>query len=43
LKQLAAGRGIQLERRAMLNDSPAFIETLLDVIAAHEFSLTIRS
>jgi ferrochelatase len=43
LKQLAAGRGIQLERMAMLNDSPAFIETLLDVIAAHEFSLTIRS
>jgi protoporphyrin/coproporphyrin ferrochelatase len=43
LKQLAAGRGIQLERMAMLNDSPAFIETLVDVISAHESSLTIPS
>jgi protoporphyrin/coproporphyrin ferrochelatase len=39
LKQLAAGRGIQLERIAMLNDSSAMIETLVDVIAAHESSL----
>jgi ferrochelatase len=43
LKQLAAARGIQLERIAMLNDSPAFIETLVDLIAAHESSLTIPS
>jgi len=43
LKQFAAERGIQLERIAMLNDSPAFIETLLHVIAAHESSLTIPS
>jgi ferrochelatase len=43
LKQLAAGRGIQLERIPMLNDSAAFIETLVDVIAAHESSLTIPS
>ena len=39
LKQLAAGRGIQLERIAMLNDSSAMIETLVDVVAAHESSL----
>ena len=43
LKQLAAGHGIQLERIAMLNDSPAFIETLADVVTAHESSLTIPS
>jgi ferrochelatase len=39
LKQLATGRGIQLERIAMLNDSSPMIETLVDVIAAHESSL----
>jgi protoporphyrin/coproporphyrin ferrochelatase len=39
LKQLASGRGVQLERIAMLNDSSPMIETLVDVIAAHESSL----
>jgi ferrochelatase len=43
LKQLAAGRGIRLERIPMLNDSSPFIETLVDVITAHESSLTISS
>jgi ferrochelatase len=43
LKQVASGRGIQLERIAMLNDSSAFIETLVDVVAAHESSLSIPS
>ena len=43
LKQLATVRGIQLERIAMLNDSSNFIETLVDVIAAHEASLSIPS
>ena len=43
LKQLANVRGIQLERIAMLNDSSAFIETLVDVIAAHEASFSIPS
>jgi ferrochelatase len=43
LRQLAAGHGIRLERIAMLNDSPAFIETLVDVLTAHESSLTIPS
>ncbi len=36
LKQLAAAKGIRLERMAMLNDSPAMIDTLVDVLAAHE-------
>lgn len=43
LKQLAAGRGIRLERITMLNDSSPFIETLVDVVTAHESSLTISS
>ena len=43
LRQLAVERGMQLERIAMLNDSPAMIEILLDVLAAHESSLTIPS
>jgi ferrochelatase len=43
LKQLASVRGMRLERIAMLNDSPAFIETLVDVVAAHESSLSIPS
>ena len=43
LKQLAAGRGIRLERITMLNDSSPFIETLVDVVTAHEASLTISS
>jgi ferrochelatase len=42
LKQLAMSKGIDLERIAMLNDSPALIDTLLDVLAAHESSLCIR-
>jgi len=43
LKQLAMKQGIQLERMAMLNDSPAIIDTLADVLAAHESSLTIAT
>ena len=43
LKQLAAGRGVQLERIAMLNDSSDFIEALVDVVALHESSLSIPS
>lgn len=43
LKQLAAARGIQLERIAMLNDSVVFIETLVDIVSAHESSLSIPS
>lgn len=40
LKQLAQKQGIQLERIAMLNDSDSLIDTLVDVLAAHESSLT---
>jgi len=43
LRQLAAARGIQLERIAMLNDSVVFIETLVDIVSAHESSLSIPS
>jgi ferrochelatase len=43
LKQVAAGRGIRLERIAMLNDSSPFIETLVDVVLAHESTLTMPS
>jgi ferrochelatase len=43
LKRLATNRGMQLERIAMLNDSPAFIDILVDILAAHESSLTIPS
>ncbi len=43
LKQLAVNKGICLERMAMLNDSPALIETLRDILAAHESSLCIQS
>ncbi len=39
LKQFAAGLGIQLERIAMLNDSPALLDTLISVLTAHESSL----
>jgi ferrochelatase len=39
LKRFAAGRGLQLERIAMLNDSAALIDTLTAVLAAHESSL----
>ena len=43
LKQLAGKQGMQLERIAMLNDSPAMIDILADVIAAHASTLTISS
>lgn len=43
LKHLAAQKGIRLERIAMLNDSPALVETLADIVAAHESSLCLRS
>ncbi len=43
LKQLAAAKGMRLERMAMLNDSPALIETLVDVLAAHESAQTVSS
>ena len=36
LKQLAVSKGLHLERMAMLNDSAAILETLRDVLAAHE-------
>lgn len=39
LKQFAAARGVQLERIAMLNDSPAMVEILASVVEAHEASL----
>jgi protoporphyrin/coproporphyrin ferrochelatase len=43
LKQRARSLGMRLERIAMLNDSPALIETLLAVLAAHDSSLCIPS
>ncbi len=43
LKQLAVNKGIHLERMAMLNDSLPLIETLRDILAAHESSLCIQS
>ncbi|SLM48365.1 Ferrochelatase [Nitrospira japonica] len=43
LRQLAAGLGMRLERMPMLNDSLALVETLMDVLAAHESSLTLTS
>ncbi|HET7057144.1 MAG TPA: ferrochelatase [Nitrospiraceae bacterium] len=43
LKQLATNKGLHLERIAMLNDSPALIETLRDVLTTHEFSFCIQS
>jgi len=43
LKQLAASKGIHFERISMLNDSPPLIETLHDVLMAHESSLCIQS
>jgi ferrochelatase len=39
LKHYAASRGIHLERMAMLNASPAIVETLASVLAAHQSSL----
>ena len=38
LRQLAVNKGMRLERMAMLNDSPALLQTLRDVLAAHESS-----
>jgi ferrochelatase len=43
LRQLAVGKGMHLERMAMLNDAPSLIETLRDVLATHESSLCIQS
>ena len=43
LKQLAANKDIHLERMAMLNDSLPLIETLRDILTAHESSLCIQS
>lgn len=43
LKQLAMNKGLHLERMAMLNDSLPLIETLRDVLAAHESSLCNQS
>lgn len=43
LKQLAEKQGMRLERIDMLNDSPAMIDTLADVLAAHEAALKIPS
>ncbi len=43
LRQLAVNKGMRLDRIAMLNDSPALIETLHDVLAAHVASLCIQS
>ena len=43
LKQLASSKGIHLERIQMLNDAPALVDTLVDVLASHESSLCIRS
>jgi ferrochelatase len=43
LKQSASGKGVQLERMAMLNDQPALVDLLLDVLAAHESTLCLQS
>ena len=43
LSQLAVNKGMCLERIAMLNDSPALIETLHDILAAHESSSCSQS
>jgi len=43
LRQLATNKGMRLERIAMLNDSPALIETLHDVLTTHESSLCVQS
>ena len=43
LRQLAVNKGMQLERIAMLNDSPALLQTLGDVLASHESSSCIPS
>ena len=43
LKQLASGKGMQLERMAMLNDQPVLVDVLLDVLAAHESTPSLPS
>ena len=43
LRQLAVNKGMRLERMAMLNDSPALLQTLRDVLASHESSSYIPS
>ena len=43
LRQLAVQKGLHLERMAMLNDAPSLIETLRDILVAHESSLRIPS
>jgi ferrochelatase len=43
LKQLAASKGLHLERMAMLNDSSAILETLRDVLATHESTSCLPS
>jgi ferrochelatase len=43
LKHRAAGKDMQLERIAMLNDSSPLIETLADIVAAHHSSLCLPS
>ena len=43
LKQLAVSKDMHLERMAMLNDTPALIETLRNVLVTHESSLCIQS
>ena len=43
LKQVATGKGIQLERMAMLNDASELIETLAEVLAAHESSCCLQT
>lgn len=42
LRQSAVNKGIRLERIAMLNDSPALIEMLRAILAAHESSSCIQ-
>jgi len=43
LKQVATSKGMQLERIAMLNDSPPLVEALFDIVAAHESSRRLPS
>jgi ferrochelatase len=43
LKHVASAKGMQLERMAMLNDQPALVDVLLDVLAAHESTHCLQS
>jgi ferrochelatase len=43
LKHLAAGKGMQLERMAMLNDSSPLVEMLADIVTAHDSSVCLPS